>query len=1022
MKLELINKSSETHSKEILQSYYKNNLIPPEKKNYLTNLESSTGPFLAIEGSNGTTQYMMDAASQIATLGLGFSPSVFFGTAHYLETWLNNKDGKEFKSIRAAFESFLKRKSGFKNLDLTICNSGAEANEIALGYCYRSRHNLGANKVLAFEGSFHGRMMVTLSSTWNKTKRIPFEWPEHETIYCPFPGLDTDEILVPSPDGWQEFWENSSSNELEVPVHWLQDPQVAKEVASLLSVKEQLRTNKIFAIIVEPMQCEGGDCYASGRFNEALISLAHSYHVKVVHDEVQTGFHLGKEFFWHRELNMKNSKSELLSPDYVVCAKKAQVGLVLSHENIWGRNKYEEFQVASVVRGYLHAIALDQSQDKIVELENTARTELEKLVKKFPEKITRPRANGMAFAFEVPSAQDSLEFISKRFDHGLLYYPAGEKTLRFRLNTSFTKEDIKFLFERIEVMAKSIFNNEQETFVTHIETKSRDSEIIYEWQKLLTKLKLNALKKSDLKSSENLDSILKLFSKSCDKELFIIDSSNFEDWRTQIEQIQKDIYEPTRQTDIGVFEKSAQHKNSVAIGVKEDDKLLAIAFSSPLAINPLERGVRKDPYIDNDNVLYMIDSTVTEALQGRGLGRVLKYALTAIAMTKETQRIHGRNRDRMAASMLNINLSLGAYELMYMKEDYPDFEEYRDVFYYTSTTKWKELPLNLSNAIQSPLCSSDLTDSYIEEQLSFLVNKVCLSNFVSQRFLDQLRSLTSLLPKTMQHAYTTSGQSECVDKVAKTIWYCAENKDNHMITFADHFFGNGSFLARSLSYQKDKFFNVSHLANPTEDTIQDVLDEVEEKLKQGAKGGVWIEPIQQKTMKRTPREFLKKLKVLCEKYKTKLIYNETASACYRYDNSNFFTSNIEELAPNAAICFLGGQAGLCFTNKDIFIDKPLMLISTWDGDEFSLSNFNYATGLINSDLENFTQVKIDFTNKLTEILSSYDIEEMELENGVGYFIGNISKSLQKFFKKSKERYIVCPSYGQMKKFLTETVS
>ena len=59
----------------------------------------------------------MDAASQIATLGLGFSPTAFFGTTHYLESWLNNKYGNEFKNIRNGLESFLKRKSGMENLD-----------------------------------------------------------------------------------------------------------------------------------------------------------------------------------------------------------------------------------------------------------------------------------------------------------------------------------------------------------------------------------------------------------------------------------------------------------------------------------------------------------------------------------------------------------------------------------------------------------------------------------------------------------------------------------------------------------------------------------------------------------------------------------------------------------------------------------------------------------------------------------------------------------------------------------------
>ena len=1019
MKLPIINKADEAYSSEILKSYYQNNLLPAEKKNYLTNLEASTGPFLAINGKDGELKYLMDAASQIATLGLGFSPSVFFGTAHYLESWTNNKDGKEFKAIRTALESFLKRKSGFKTLDLTLCNSGAEGNEIALGYCYRTRHHSKANKVLAFEDSFHGRMMITLSSTWNKVKREPFEWPEHETIYCPFPELELDNIHAKRPEGWQQFWSNSSSNTQEVPSQWLKDDLLKLEIDCLLNVKEQLKTNSIFSILVEPMQCEGGDRYVTGRFNEALILLAHSYHVKVIHDEVQTGFHLGKEFFWHRELDMMDQNGELLSPDYVVCAKKAQVGMVLSHENIWGRNKYEEFQVASTVRGYLHAIALDQAQDKIKKLEDISRAKLKSLCTKYSKFISRPRVNGMAFAFEVATNEDTMKFIAKRFNHGLLYYPAGAKTLRFRLNTSYTEDDINFLFERLDAMAANIFNNEEEKFIEHIETKDRESSLVYEWQNLLTSTKLSILNNT-LKDSEELKKeISHLFSKSTKDELFLINSSNFNEWKDQVQDLQEVIYEPTRQTDISSFEKTAHNDNAVAIGVRNGDKLLAMAFSSPLNINPLERGVRQDPYLDNDKVLYMIDSTVSKELQGRGIGKVLKYALTAFAMAKGIDRIHGRNRDRLAASMLNINLSLGAYELMYIREDYPDFEEYRDVLYYSTTAKWEELPLNLSSAIESPLCTTDLTSEYIKEQLPFIVNKVCLSNFVSKRFLDQVKELTNLLPEELKHVYTTSGQSECVDKIAKTIWFKTEDKSNKMITFKGHFFGNGSFLSRSLSYDKDKFFNVTHLSTPDEENFNEVLTEVEIALKSGQTGGVWLEPIMQKTMQKTPVEFLKKLSSLCLQYKTKLIFNETASSMYRYESEDFFASSDKDIMPDAGFCFLGGQAGLCFKKEEIFIEKPLMLISTWDGDEFSFSNFNYATQLINNNLVEFNKTKIDFTNKLTEVLESFDIEEIELANGAGYFCGNISKELQENFSCINGRYIVCPNFGQMKRFLKE---
>ncbi|CBW26688.1 putative aminotransferase [Halobacteriovorax marinus SJ] len=1014
MKLPIIGKETEEHSKARLANSYANNLIPPEKKNYLTDLKKSTGPFLAITDHNDETKYLMDAASQIATLGLGFSPSVFFGAAHYLSSWTNDSNSKEFHSIRKALTETLKRKTNWPKLDLTICNSGAEANEIALGYCYKKRVNKNANKVLAFEGSFHGRMMITLSSTWNKVKREPFEWPGHETIYCTFPELETDLIHQSAPKDWRSFWASSCALELEIPKDWNKDSQIEKEINSLLEVREKIKTKEIFAILIEPMQCEGGDRYSSGRFNEALILMARSFGIPVIFDEVQTGFHLGKEFFWHKEFNLRDDQDKELYPDYVVCAKKAQVGLVLSHNE---ETKKEELQVSSVIRGYLHAVALDQSQDLIHNLEKSARVLLDDLCKKFEGKITRPRVNGMAFAFELPSAEITTEFINRRFDHGLLYYPAGAKTLRFRLNTSFTKGDIEFLFERLDQMAGEILNNEGPKPIKEIETRDRNLASIYEWQELLLLTKLKVLTGEKLDNEMFQEKIYSLFEKSTGHKIIRIDKENFSKWKDKIHQMQLDIYEPTRQTEIEKFEYCATSEKGQAVGIIQGDKLLAMSFSSPLSLNPFERGVRNDPDFNNPNALYMVDSTVGKELQGKGVGRFVKYALSAFALNDGIELINGRNRDRMAASMLSINLSLGAHEIMYMREDYPDFEKYRNVLYYTSATKFKTDQLSLSDAINSPLSNLDLTAENLSEQLPYLVNKVCLSNFVSPRFLDHLDSIKKYLPESLQHLYTTSGQSECVDKLAKSIWYNQEEKTNHMITFKGHYFGSGSFLSRSLSNSEDKFFDVTHLDHPNASNEQNVLQDLERVLKEKKTMAIWLEPIGSQTMERIERETLTKIIGLASKYGTKVIFNETAASFYRYDKENFLCSNIEGITPDAAMCFLGGQSGLCYMKEENFLAKPLMLISTWDGDEFALSNFHQALEIVHSDFEKFTEIRLEFTNKLLEALSNFEITEMELENGCGHFKGNISLSLARYFKKVGDRYLVIPSFSAMREFL-----
>jgi acetylornithine/succinyldiaminopimelate/putrescine aminotransferase/GNAT superfamily N-acetyltransferase len=1017
MKLKLISDKDQKHSTEKLNQYYKDDLIPPEKKTYLTDLVHSRGPYMGIEGENGEPSYLMDAASQIATLGLGFNPSVFFGVAHLQESWTNNNKGEEYLKLKKAFHNFLQRKTGMKEQYVTFRNSGAEANETALGLCFKNRKNKKAKKVLAFEGSFHGRMMVTLAATWNKVKREPFEWKEAGTIYCPLPAQEDSIFEKNVSKEWKETWSNSTLKSFDIPKHFLADGLVKEEVNSLLAVRDHLISGEIFSIIIEPMQCEGGDRYISPRYHTALLLMARSFNVEVVHDEVQTGFHLGKEFFWHKELDMTDENGKDLSPDHIVCAKKAQVGIVISKGKNNKQDNYEEVQVASVMRGYLHAISLDQSQDQIKGLEDLIRPLLNSLVNKYSTHITSPRLNGMAFAFDINDQNKVAELIKVRFNYGLLYYPAGSNTLRFRVNTSFKKTEIEFLFTQLDKICSEVFDNKKEVSLESGATMLHETERLYEWHKILLETKLNIAHGRSVEKNTLLSKMSKLFQDSIQCDLIEIDDNKFSKYKDQIINIQKQIYEPARQTSITKFEEVSANINGLALGLIKDGELLAMAFCSPLKSNPLERGVRLDPNFEDETCLYMLDTTVTDELQGQGVGRNLKYALTLLAKASGIKRIQGRNRDRMAASMLNINLSLGSIEQLYIKEDYPDFETYRDVLYYTSKTKWEKEDLNLSNGLNSLYSIRSLSKEHINDQLPYVINKVCLSNFVSERFLQQLTSLTSKLPNGLRHAYTTSGQSECTDKLAKTMWFNSDKKTNKMLTFKGHFFGNGSFFSRSLSEENDNFFPVTHLEGPNGINNNEILKELESELDKENYLAVWIEPLLQKSMEKVSHDFLVHLKSICNKKNVNLIYNETASSAYRYDNQDYFISNKESIRPDAGFVFLGGQGGLCFMKRDLFIEKPLMLISTWDGDEFSLSNYNKVLNEIQSDVASHIKLQESFQERLSTFLKKYNIHDIQLTNGNGSFKGDIPYSYQRYFSKNKDRFIVCPSRDAMKDFL-----
>ncbi|MGZ3788065.1 MAG: aminotransferase class III-fold pyridoxal phosphate-dependent enzyme [Bacteriovorax sp.] len=1024
MKLPIINADDALHGAEILKHYYANKMIPAEKKTYMTKLKDSIGPYMGIEAKDGSTHYLLDAASQIATLGHGFNPSVFFGATEFLETWMNDSTTKEFKDMRLAYQNFFNRKLNWKKTYLTFVHSGAEANETALGYCYRRRVNREANRVLAFEGSFHGRMMITLAATWNKSKREPFEWKNYLAEYVKYPELPDSQINVSIPVRWRETWNESSLKDFSVPKEWSNDAMIKKEVDSLLSVRDQLLSKKIFAILIEPMQCEGGDCYSSDRFHTALLLMAKTFKVPVIHDEVQTGFHLGREFFWHRQLNLKGLNGEQINPDYVICAKKAQIGIVLSHHETKNIFKGEEFSVASALRGYAHAISLDQCQSRIIEIENQVVPRLNALLKKHTQFISRPRTNGLAFAFDIHDPALLNKFVDLRFKHGLLYYPAGAQTLRFRLNTAFADKDLDFLFDRLDYICRELFLNETHPLPAYVETDAADSIETYEWHDLLINTKLEKVSGKKLDTNKIFEKIEKLITQKSDVQLIEISADNFLNFRQEIINLEKKVYEPARQTDIEKFEHTVLNRNSLCLGIlnNSDKKLVGIAFAGPLKLYPLERGVRMDPNFEEEDSLYMLDVTIDPSQQKGGLGRALKYALSALALTKGVKRIQGRNRDRLAGAMININMSLGAIEQNYMREDYPDFESHRDVLYYTTRAEWKKPALHLGRGTSIPLSLASLNQDYFDLQMPFAVNKVCLSNFVSEIFLKGIKEVIDTLPVNLRHGYTCSGQSECVDKVAKTVWVKSpkEIKENHitkMLTFKNHFFGNGSALARSLSIDTDPYFDVTKLANPNENSYQDVLKQVEEEFKKGAYLAVWVEPVLQKTMEKMPYEFLRGLRDLATKYKVALIYNETASQFFRFSHKNFFASNFADISPDAGLIYLGGQAGMAFASDAYYLEQPLMMISTWDGDEFSFNTYHHSFKKVMTHQDDYKKTAKLFHEKLVDELSRYEIDSMKIENGFGYFKGSIPSSKSKMFVHNGEYYVVCPSYDAMKEYL-----
>ncbi len=1012
---QLVNQNLDQASVKRLQEFYDRGLVPPEKKPFLIDLRTSSGPLLAVDGG----QYILDVASQIASFGLGFNSGAMFGAAQFLECWTSRTNTPPIQTVRRAFEELLLKHLGQELMHVQLCHSGAEAVETALGICYQHRVWREARQVIAFRGSFHGRMMVSLASTWNPAKREPFAWPGVETSFVDYPELPGDDVRgTEIPQGWQTLWSMAPRADFEQLLQQQFSPPDdtgRKEINSLLQVRKLLADGRHYAVLIEPMQCEGGDRYSSWRFHHALVNMTRAFRIPLIYDEIQTGLGLGGDFFWHNKFQLCDPDGSAIGPDCVVMAKKAQVGAVLSRHAC----RFEEqFNAASLLRGFIHASMMDQFRAEIDAIESRSRTELQRLVNQFASHISRPRVCGLSFAFDFHDPADLKQFVGHRFEHGLLYYPAGTHAARFRFNLAFRGRWIDTACQQIESALRHTVSGEHVS-ESPVLLEPTDTKPYFEFHEKFLDSKLSLLQQQQTADHDVPEFIRRsLKSGGIDPDSVSIvfpDERSWQDYRQRVYELQASVYEPLRQTSIEKFDRLIVAENSLAILVCKGDQIVAMAFAAPPANFPAERGLRSDPHFHDPRTVYMLDLTVVPGYRG-GVGRIMKQAICLLAQTRGLSAVQGRNRDRLARSMWAINLSLGSYCTRVLHDDYLDDEEFCDCMMYRCGVDWQPGPNQLSRGVEQPLTSHDLNSEFLRDHLPAAVNKLTLSNFVTAEYMQQLGRVFDLLPPRLQHGYSASGISECVDKLVKSIWLKRKPR-RRLVTIADSYFGHGSFLARSLSSARDALFDVTHL--PRENPVA-MVDSLHKTLADDDALAVFVEPLGWQTGQRIEPECLQQIADVCATHQTPLVSHESGGLFFRYSADAFLPSALADYRPDAGLISLGGQMAVCFTSQEYFVDTPLMLISTWDGDAFSLAQFDLAKQQVLADRAGYLQTMTDYHHCLLEHLARHGVHNHALTGGVGWFEGPVSASLTRQFRSGMGRRLISmPSPGAMRQFLQE---
>ena len=355
---------------------------------------------------------------------------------------------------------------------------------------------------------------------------------------------------------------------------------------------------------------------------------------------------------------------------------------------------------ALMIYQYIAVSMLDQFADSHQQLSDSIESNATRLLDEYSNLFVRKFVDGpnFEFGFEFKDEQLYWQFEkalqkagiqNKRIESNWALpnrfpdQPAGTKRCVFSLNLAY-RDHIDLFWQRVNL---ALQNFEDETF--HFETcqlddvPSHSSSLAFQHGFQAAQSKRSAPKEFEAKQYLEAEFERRGFG----LKPVIVSSENYSDFRDRILQMQDEVYEPVRRSPPEEFDMLFASENPLSIVVLDGDKLAAMAFAGRLSLFTQERGVSSDPFINDPSVYYSMDLTVAADYRG-GTGTLMKQAMVMLAIDNGVTAIHGRNRDRLAAGMWAINLSLGSYELQHLPDDYPDAEPFRDCIYYRCPLTW----------------------------------------------------------------------------------------------------------------------------------------------------------------------------------------------------------------------------------------------------------------------------------------------------------------------------------------------
>lgn len=293
--------------------------------------------------------------------------------------------------------------------------------------------NEKGHMILHFEQAFHGRTGYTMSLTNtepNKVAYFPkFQWPRILNPKMIYP-LTPENVKI-----------TANNERLAIAQAEMYFQQFKDDIA---------------AIILEPIQGEGGDNHFTKDFHKELRRLADENDALLIYDEVQTGVGLTGKFWCHEHY---------VQPDILAFGKKSQVCGILAGTRIddietnvfhkssrinstWGGNLVDMVRFQK----YLEIIEEDKLIENSASVGSYLLSELEQ-IEKSNSFVNGARGKGLMCAFNLPNTHARNEVISACYKNGLMILPCGTHTIRFRPPLNITKSQID---EGLAIVKKSL--------------------------------------------------------------------------------------------------------------------------------------------------------------------------------------------------------------------------------------------------------------------------------------------------------------------------------------------------------------------------------------------------------------------------------------------------------------------------------------------------------------------------------------------------------------------------------------